>query len=132
MSGWHDTFLAMLALAAAIAGFCALSLAMDRHWEQLQGRGAALTRRARRRLRHAGTVGLLASLAACIALRGAGQGWVAWAGMLTAAAITLVLALSYATRGVMRLGWGATAAALLALGAVLLSGDAIISITSGL
>lgn len=117
MSGWHDAFLAMLALAAAIAGFCALSLAMDRHWEQLQGRGAVLPARSRRRLRHAGTVGLLASLAACIALRGTGQGWVAWAGMLTAAAVMLVWMLTYATRGVVRLGWAATAVALTALGA---------------
>jgi len=123
MSGWHDTFLAMLGLAAAVAGFCALSLAIDRHWEQLHGRAdgskSALASRTRRKLRHAGTVGLLASLAACIALRGSGQGWVAWAGMLTAAAITLVLALTYATRGVVRLGWGATAAALVALAATL-------------
>lgn len=119
MSVLHNAFLALLALAAAVAGFCALSLAMDRHWEQLHGRGAALGARARGKLRYAGTVGLLASLVACIALRGGGQGWVAWAGMLTAAALTLALSLTYAARGVVRLGWGATATALVALGAVL-------------
>lgn len=119
MNGLHDTCLALLALAAAIAGFCALSLAMDRHWEQFNSRGTGPAAWLRRRLRNAGTVGLLASLAACIALRGAGQGWVAWAGMLTAAALALVFTLSYAARGVVRLGWGATATALVALGAAL-------------
>lgn len=115
MSGLHTTFLALVALGAAIAGFTALSLAMDRHWEQLHGRGAEPGAAVRRRLRHAGTLGLLASLLACIALRGAGQGGVAWAGMLTAAAMTLALTLTYAARGVARLGWGATAVALVAL-----------------
>lgn len=115
MSGLHATCLALLALAAAIAGFAALSLAMDRHWEQLHGRGAEPAAAVRRRLRHAGSAGLLASLLACIALRGAAQGWVAWAGMLTAAAITLALTLTYAARGVARIGWGAAALALAAL-----------------
>lgn len=119
MSGLHDTFLALVALATAIAGFAALSLAMDRHWGQLHGRGSAPPLRARRRLRHAGTLGLLASLLACIALRGAGQGWVAWAGMLTAAALVLVLTLTYAARGLARLGWGAATVALVALAGAL-------------
>jgi len=119
MSAPHTTCLALLALAAAVAGFAALSLAMERHWEQLHGRGTALPGRTRRRLRDAGIVGLLASLVACIALRGGSQGWVAWAGMLTAAALTLVLTLSFAARGVVRLGWGAAGVALVALGAVL-------------
>jgi hypothetical protein len=35
--------------------------------------------------------------------------------MLTAAALTLVLTLTYAARGVVRLGWGATGLALVAL-----------------
>jgi len=119
MSGLHAILLALAALGAATAGFTALSLAMERHWEQLHGRGAALPARARRGLRHAGAVGLLASLAACIALRGAGQGWVAWAGVLTLAGITLVLVLTYASRGVARLGWGAAALALLSLAGAL-------------
>ncbi|WP_296952702.1 DUF3325 domain-containing protein [uncultured Massilia sp.] len=115
MSGLHATCLALVALGAALAGLAALGLAMDRHWEQLHGRGTGPAPSARRRLRHAGTVGLLASLLACIALRGAAQGWVAWAGMLTAAALTLALALAYAARAVARLGWTAAALALLAL-----------------
>ena len=119
MSGLHAILLALAALGAATAGFTALSLAMERHWEQLHGRGAPLPARARRGLRHAGAVGLLASLAACIALRGAGQGWVAWAGVLTLAGITLVLVLTYASRGVARLGWGAAALALLSLAGAL-------------
>lgn len=119
MSALHDGCLALVGLGAAIAGFCALGLGMERHWGQLHGRGAVLGMRMQQRLRHAGTVGLLASLAACIALRGGGQGWVAWAGMLTAAALVLVWMLGYAARGVARLGWGATAVALVALGGAL-------------
>lgn len=121
MSGLRDILLALAALAAATAGFTALSLAMERHWEQLYGRGAALPARARRGLRHAGAVGLLASLAACIALRGAAQGWVAWAGVLTLAGITLVLVLGYAARGVARLGWCSGALAMLSLAGALLA-----------
>ena len=40
MSGLHATCLALVALGAALAGLTALGLAMDRHWEQLHGRGA--------------------------------------------------------------------------------------------
>jgi len=105
-AGLHTGCLAVAALAAAIAGFAALSLAMDRHWEQLHGRWSEPAIPARQWLRAGGTLGLLVSLGACIGLHGAGQGWVTWAGMLTLAALTLALTLSYAARGVARLGWG--------------------------
>jgi hypothetical protein len=105
-TGLHTCFLAVAALAAAIAGFAALSLAMDRHWEQLHGRWSEPAIPARQWLRAGGTLGLLVSLGACIALRGAAQGWVTWAGMLTLAGVALALTLSYAARGVARLGWG--------------------------
>lgn len=100
------------ALCAALAGFIALSLAMDRHWAQLRGRGAAPAKAQRRRLRGAGAAGLLASLLACLAARGGAQGWVDWAGVLTAAAMAVVLLLTYGPRRLALLGWGSGAAAL--------------------
>lgn len=121
MSGLHATLLALAGLGAALAGFAALSLAMDRHWAQWHGRGATPAARIRRGLRHAGTVGLAASLAACLALRGPAQGWVAWAGILTLAALVLVLTLTFAARGVARLGWTAGMAALVALAGALVA-----------
>lgn len=119
MTALQQALLSAAALAAAIAGFAALSLAMDRHWGQLHGRAALLAPGTRRRLHCAGALGLLASLAACVALRGAGQGCVVWAGMLTAAAVTLVLMLSYAWRGVVRIAWAAAAVTIAALAGAL-------------
>lgn len=95
------------ALSSAAGGFTALSLAMDRHWEGLHGRGNLPSDGTRRMLRWSGSGGLLVSLLVCLYVWGASQGWVAWAGMLTAAAIGLVLLLSYGTRAVVRAGWAA-------------------------
>ena len=95
MSTWHATMAALTALTAAVAGFAALSLAMDRHWEALHGRGSD-PGTLRRWLQGGGSVGLLVSLLACIALKGSAQGWVAWAGMLTASAFVVVLMSTYA------------------------------------
>ena len=95
MSTWHTTMAALTALTAAVAGFAALSLAMDRHWEALHGRGSD-PGTLRRWLQGGGSFGLLVSLLACIALKGSAQGWVAWAGMLTASAFVVVLMSTYA------------------------------------
>jgi Protein of unknown function (DUF3325) len=95
MSAWHATMAALTALTAAIAGFAALSLAMDRHWEALHGRGSD-PGPLRPWLQGGGSVGLLVSLLACIAMKGGAQGWVAWAGMLTASAFVVVLISTYA------------------------------------
>lgn len=89
----------VLATLAAFAGFVALSLAMDRHHEQVFGRGVALPRVRRRALRAVGAGALGVSLAASIAAQGPTQGWVLWCGVLTLAAIGQVLTLTYATRG---------------------------------
>jgi len=95
MSTWGATLAALTALTAAVAGFAALSLAMDRHWEALHGRGSD-PGTLRRWLQGGGSVGLLVSLLACIAMKGGAQGTVAWAGMLTAAAVIVVLLSTYA------------------------------------
>lgn len=89
--------LAAAALAAAFSGFSALGLTMERHHEDSFGRGRAPGTH-RPWLRWAGSVGLLVSLAASLALAGPAQGWVLWCGVLTAAALAVVLVFSYAPR----------------------------------
>jgi hypothetical protein len=93
---------------------------MDRHWEALHGRGNLPSDQTRRRLRWSGSGGLLVSLLVCLSVWGASQGWVAWAGMLTAAAVGLVLVLSYATRAMVRVGWAAGGVSAVAVTLVLL------------
>ncbi len=118
MSALHETMAAVTALAAAIAGFASLSLGIDRHWEALHGRGTD-PGIWRRRLQWAGAAGLLVSLLACVALRGGAQGWVAWAGMMTAAALTVVLTLTYLPQRLPPLAKAMGAVALLAALAML-------------
>ncbi|QTD44148.1 DUF3325 domain-containing protein [Ottowia testudinis] len=88
-------WLILAALASALGAFCALSLAMERHFGDVLGRRADLARW-QPRLRAAGVALLALSLWACIAHQGATQGWVLWLGVLTAAALAQVLALAYA------------------------------------
>ena len=107
MSSAVTVTLTLAALAAAGAGFCALSLAMSRHWEGLYGRGSEPTPRQLRALRTLGSAALLLSLLLCLSLWGSAQGWVAWAGMLTFAALGLALALSYAATALLRVSLGA-------------------------
>jgi 4-hydroxybenzoate polyprenyltransferase len=111
------------ALCTAFWGFTALSLAMDRHHEASHGRDRMPAGRRRRgRLQLAGTLGLLSSLLACLAVQGATQGWVLWCGVLTVGALALVLLLAYAPARVPLLGRLAAAAALLAAGVAALGG----------
>lgn len=114
------TFGVIAALASASSGFTALSLAMDRHWEGLHGRGNVPTDPQRRALRWSGGAGLLVSLLVCIYLWGASQGWVAWAGVMTAAAISLVLTLTYGARAIVRVGWAGGVIAAVAVAATLI------------
>lgn len=118
MSALTNGLLMYAALAAALAGFAGLSLAMDRHWEALYGRGTSPGAK-RRWLQAGGSAALLLSLAAALALKGASQGWVLWLGALTAGALVLVLALTYQGRRVITLaqvaGLSAVAAAAIAL-----------------
>ncbi|WP_298924483.1 DUF3325 family protein [uncultured Ramlibacter sp.] len=89
--------LVLFAWLAAACGFAALALAMDRHHEDAFGRGRT-PGAARRWLRAGGSAGLLVSLLASLAVQGPTQGWVLWLGVLTAAALAVVLALSYGPR----------------------------------
>lgn len=94
MSGLSNGLLMYTTLAAALAGFAGLSLAMDRHWEALHGRGSSPGNKTPW-LQGAGAAGLLLSLLASLALKGATQGWVLWLGALTAGALVVVLTLTY-------------------------------------
>ena len=117
MSAWP---MAVTAWCTAFSGFAALGLAMDRHHEDSYGRGSSPGPR-RPWLRVAGALGLLLSLAACLAIQGPTQGWVLWLGVLTAGALAVVGVLSYAPRRAAPLAVLAGAAAVLTtLGALLL------------
>lgn len=98
-----ESVLLMLAFSSALTGFAALSLAMDRHHEDCHGRGNTPGQAQRRGLQTAGTLALLVSLWAAIAVDGPAQGWVLWLGALTASALVTVLTLSYAPRVLVRM-----------------------------
>ncbi len=110
-----DTLLLVLVFTASLAGFCALSLAMDRHTEDVFGRGST-PGAWRRWLKLGGTALLCVSLAASLQSGGRAIGWVLWLGALTVAAQVTVGLLSYAPR---RFHWIASSAALFALGGAL-------------
>lgn len=80
-----------LLLFAAMTG---LSLAMDRHYEQLTQQRDVPSRRSRQ-LRAGGTVLLLLSLAVCIQSWGGPIGLTLWCGFLTLTALAVACLLAY-------------------------------------
>jgi hypothetical protein len=107
--------LATAAFSAALGGFAALGLAMERHFQDSFGRNTAPGHWLPW-LRLGGVAGLALSLLTCLAVQGSTQGWVLWWGMLTVAAATVVSVLSYAPRWSLHiglLGWAVAALALL-------------------
>lgn len=89
-----NALLLLTAFVCAFAGFVALSLGMERHFHDVLGPQRPFARW-QPWLRAAGIAGLLLALAACLLERGPAQGWVLWLGVLTAAALAQMLALSY-------------------------------------
>ncbi len=87
----------VLGLALPYAGFTALCLAMERHYEQVFGERRIPVGR-RRMLRLTGTLLLMASPLPCLAVAGWGTGTVLWCGVLTMAALSLTVLLPYAPR----------------------------------
>lgn len=87
----------MIALALAHAGFWALSLAMERHHEEVFATRRIPPRRALA-LRLAGWGLLALSAPAAFAAAGAVTGAILWCGVLTAAALPCALLLAYAPR----------------------------------
>lgn len=86
-----------LAFAAAVLGFAALALALNRHHQQVWRR--APSRQRQNLLRFAGWALLLAALWVCIAHAGWASGLVWWTGLLSGAALLVTLLLS------LRSGW---------------------------
>ncbi len=91
-----------IALALGLLGFSALSLAMERHQEQVCGR--ALHRRAALAWRMAGALLLALSLGVCAAAWDWSVAIAAWLGLLTFAALAVGLTLAYAPRWLPPLG----------------------------
>jgi len=113
--------LVVAALAAAMSGWIALSLAMSRHWQNQHGRGTSPTTRQSRRLQAAGAAGLLVANLVCLFVWDGAQGWIAWLGMLTAMALAAAVVLCYAPRraNVLAVACALLAAVLLACGTAL-------------
>lgn len=102
----------IFAIALAYAGFAALCLAMERHHGEVFGTRRIPPRRSIA-LRLSGWALLAVSFPTCIADWGWAFGSVAWCGVLTAAALPIVLLLPYRPRAM-----AALAPALPILGAV--------------
>ncbi|MFV0680237.1 DUF3325 domain-containing protein [Ottowia sp.] len=84
-----------LAFVGALSAFLTLSLAMERHFQDVFGRHRRDGARWQPWLRAIGWVALGASLLICLALDGPTRGWVLWLGVLTVAALAQVLLLTY-------------------------------------
>jgi hypothetical protein len=116
MSG---VFYMMSVFALCHAGFGALSVAMQRHYADMHGRGQEAPATLRRRLQAAGAAGLALAFAAAVLQAGGGHGPLIWLGGMTTAALALMMLLTYAPRRVAPL---AQAAALVGLAAFVLGG----------
>ena len=101
------------ALTLACSGWIALSLAMDRHYADVHGRGKEPDAGTRRLFRIAGSLALLAVFAISVALEGWTIGTVLCQGIMTAGALLFVLLLSYAPHRVMVGGKFAAASSIL-------------------
>lgn len=89
-------FITLAVLAAPVIAFVALALAMDRHWEQLRGRGAVMSVHAKHFLQVGAAGMLILSFLACLPGRDIGHALVVWAGALTASNLLVMLTLAYA------------------------------------
>ncbi|WP_313177168.1 DUF3325 domain-containing protein [Massilia sp.] len=98
----------LLIAAGALLAYCGLaanSVALDRHYADIHGRGKEPDARTRLRYRALGWLGIALSLAACVGANGWHTGPVLWCGVLTASAIVLTLLLQYAPHRVLSLAW---------------------------
>lgn len=81
------------AFAAAVAGFLALGLTMERHWQEACG--AVCRPHLRTTVQALGALALTVSLLCCAQLRAQGHGFVPWIGCLTAAVWIAIGLLAY-------------------------------------
>ncbi|NHZ42666.1 DUF3325 domain-containing protein [Massilia aquatica] len=96
------------------AGFGALSVAMQRHYADMHGRGLEAPPELRRRLQAAGAGALVLAFAAAVLKGGGGHGTLTWLGGMTTAALALMMLLTYAPQRVARLAQAAGAIGLAA------------------
>lgn len=94
-----NTLMALSALLLSFCGFAALSLAMDRHQEDVLGR--ALAGLHNHVLQAAGTGLLVLALLACMVGKTASVAAVDWLGLLTFAALAVAALLSYFPRALL-------------------------------
>lgn len=90
----------LLALAAVTTWVAMtwLALSMEVHWQQACGSAVALLPGRRRGLRQAGGLGLLASLALCLAADHASMAALVWVMLLAIAAFAVALLLAWRPR----------------------------------
>lgn len=110
----NGTLTPFTVFALCFAGMAALSLAMDRHYEQVTGQPEP-PRRQRMALRALGWALLAASLWPCLATWGLGVGLTAWCGWLTASAMAVAWTLPYVPRWTLGTATFSGVGALLAL-----------------
>lgn len=107
--------LSMVAMFALnYAGLGALSMAMQRHYADLHGRGREAPVALRQRLQASGWGALALAFAAALQAQGTSHGILLWLGGLTAAALLLMSLLSYAPQHAARLAQAAGVAGLAA------------------
>ncbi|MBB5391984.1 MULTISPECIES: DUF3325 domain-containing protein [unclassified Herbaspirillum] len=85
-----------LAMALGYCAWSALSMAMDRHYADIHGRGAEPGVAQRRRLRWLGALGIALTCAVAVAMLGWTIGPVGCIGFLSMAGVLQVLSLTYA------------------------------------
>jgi len=85
-------------LLLALSGLALLALAMNRHRDQMLGKGAAVSMEALALARPVGGLLLALALAACVAAHGWSMGMLWWLGVLTAGTAPVALLLTYRAR----------------------------------
>jgi hypothetical protein len=94
----------LLAMTLAFAGWSALSMAMDRHYADVYGRGAEPAPALRNKLRWLGSLAIVLTFAVCVAMQGWTIGPVGCLGFLGLAGLLQVIALTYVPARVPLLG----------------------------
>lgn len=92
-----DALLLTAAVAANVIGLGWLALSMDVHWQQVRG-AESLARSTVRVLRWLGAVGVVFSLALCLAVDHASMAVLVWFMALAGAALTIAFTLSWRPR----------------------------------
>ncbi|MGH8052849.1 MAG: DUF3325 domain-containing protein [Stenotrophomonas sp.] len=105
----------LLSLALSYSGFTALSLAMDKHQQELHGKAQHNTKRMRV-WRWLGWAALTVAFGLCVWSQGWALGPVVWLGALTAAGLLIAFGLyPYRPRWIVPLAWALPVLGLVAM-----------------